>query len=65
MVEEENPSFPSSLSETGQGSHQNKQNKQGMELEVICKTLLTWRENNSKKQKRITEITHTKRNNIR
>lgn len=56
MVEEENPSFPSSLSETGQESHQNKQNMQGMELEVICKTLLTWR---AKKQKRITEMNNT------
>jgi len=59
MVEEENPSFPSSLSETGQESHQNKQNMKGMELEVICKTLLTWRAKNSKKQKRITEMNNT------
>lgn len=44
MVEEENPSCPSSQSETGQESHQNKQHRQGMELEVICKMLLTWRE---------------------
>lgn len=41
MAEEENPSCPSSLSETGQEGHRNKQRMQGMESEVICKTLLT------------------------
>ena len=51
MVVEENPSFPSSLSETGQECHQNKQNTQGMELEVVCKTLLTWRVKKNKGKK--------------
>jgi hypothetical protein len=41
MVEEENPSFPSSLSEIEQESHQNKQRMQGMEQGAVCKTLLT------------------------
>lgn len=51
MVEEENPSCPSSLSQTGQESHQNKQHMQGMELEVICKTMLTWKGKNEVKEK--------------